>query len=166
MTPSPDLSDLYIELAPVVLPAFAEKTSYWLDYTAIAAAGIRSLRTAPVIWATHMSGINLIWIDCHIVDPVFSGKTHGLPYGDAQFKQEMNSHLRQALRLPGIEPIDYTEQGRQNHDRVSMEAHYEWTAHLERLSHHQILEMTTLPELKALHVAPLRWGTASYSTDY
>jgi len=162
---SKNLSGLYIELAPVILPAFSEKTSLWLNYEALRADEISTLRVVPVITACHMSGENLIWIDCHIEDDAFCGDSHGLPYGDRQFERELSAHLLKVLRNPELPAIKYTGQGRRMKDVISLDAGYEWSAFFETISHHRLLEMTGSGHLTALHLGPLSWGTRAHHTS-
>ncbi len=163
--PIADLSGLYIELVPVVLPAFSQISSFWLDYDALKAERITTLRTTPVITAYHMSGINMVCIHCRIEDEAFCHERHGLPYGDTQFAQEINDHLRKALRAPGLPAISYADHQSQRGNMVALDAGYEWSLFLETLSHHRLLEMTGWDSITALHLGPLSWGKTPQRPD-
>jgi len=159
---SKNLSGLYIEFAPVILPAFSEKTSHWLDYEALKSDNITTLRTAPVITACHMSGHNLIDIDCHIEDDAFDCERHGVPHGDSQFEQQINDHIRKALGVLDLPYTPYYEQSWQRGDMISLDAGYEWSVFFETISHHRLLEMAGSGHLTALHLGPLSWGTRAH----
>lgn len=159
--PTPtDLSDLYIELAPVSLPAFGSRTSDRLNYSSLQKAGITSLRILPTITATHLSGENLVHVDCHVVDPVFTEGSYGLVCGDMQLQQAIDAHVRKVLHLPGIEPLCYADRRQQTPTKISLDAGWEWSNHFEGLSHHRLLEMTRYDGLTALHLGPLAWGSS------
>lgn len=160
-----DLSGLYIEFAPISLPAFSQISSHWLDYEALKADRITTLRTVPVITAYYMSGMNMVCIECHIEDEAFCHQRHGLPFGDTQFAVEINDYVRKALRVPDLPTIHYADHQSQRTNLVSLDAGYEWSAFLETMSHHRLLEMTGWNSIAALHLGPLTWGKSPRRTD-
>lgn len=150
---------LSITLDCLTLPAFGGmKTSYWADYAALERDGISELRVRPVITGEVIGQTQYLHIHCHFPEGSSFHSTYGFVYGDDQFEDEIDAHIRAVFEAPGeTEWVRYTEQGQQRDQYISLEGTPAMVGHMGGLSNHALLQLYQRREILAMSLDGKSW---------
>lgn len=153
------IDGLTISLAEITLPAFQDGEGYWSNYEALAEAGISEITVRPEIVARALDDSSLyIDLNCYFDPEVFNTDTYGLVYGDPTFERAMSNHIKAALGLTGEDVhFQYTEQGMQGDDMISMEASAGARQALAGISNHALIALTLNPAVIYIDKPGFSW---------
>lgn len=160
------LDNLSIVFAPVTIKAFSKEQGYWTKYEDVKKAGLTEITVTPRLEGHVLDGQQeYIDLRCEFDPEKFPQDLYGIVYGDREFENNMDAHIRQIMGYPLASPdskeedlqIIYTESGMQTDDEISMEARQPFRIHLADLSNHALLALTKSDKIDIISIGDFVW---------
>lgn len=163
MTREDLLDTLYIEFAPVIVPAFQKAPGYWTHYEKIREADVTSVTVWPTLRGEKISSDTAVTeLNCSFDPDVYSTKTFGLVYGDEQFEENIDLYVRGTLGLMHLQAITYSEAGMQSEDYINMDVLSSWHPHLADWSRHKLLPIVARKNVIKVEFSDFHWKSPNY----